>query len=72
MLAPSFEELFKKEKDVSIKQALSDLPAMPEDATEFLRNSRFAALKDAIFPVQPLPKKPLFLMDLFTGKKKKN
>ena len=60
------DELFKKEKEVSIREALKSLGGLPEDPTDLIKVPKVAALKDSVFVTQEMPKKPLFLMDLFT------
>ncbi len=60
------DELFKKEKEISIREALKNVDTAPEDPTDLLKVSQFAKLRDGVFVSQEMPKKPLFLMDLFT------
>lgn len=64
------DELLKKEKEVSIKEGLKELESQlqraPDDATELLNVPQFKKLQDTVFVSREMPKKPLFLMDLFT------
>ncbi len=60
------DELFKKEKEISIKEALKKVDTILEDPTDLLKISQFAKLRDGVFVSQEMPKRPLFLMDLFT------
>ena len=65
-LISTVDELFRKEKEISIKDALKQINMRVEDPTDLLKVPKFGVMKDAVFMTQESAKNPLFLMDLFT------